>query len=474
MQRLKTTASCPSCGAPFELLEGANVARCPYCNLPLLFQSPDGILRYYLKPKVERRSISFLADRSRKSEGKSLPRRTDKATLFYLPFWRFTAQAFYTMVSRPQLSSAPPEADEEPETHEVLAKDWDVNLAGHTSDDLGIATLGMRPDWLNLAILTDAAHLKQKAEVLSLEVDSSAARQKAVDSLEFQLQGKMAPEDELAMRLIEERLSLIYFPLWTVDFVAPEGKFFCVIDAITGRSLKQDPGIFEQMKSRSSGLDAFPPPRIVPHHCPNCGWDLPVTPFHVVFSCTNCGRMWKIHQDGYAEVKGQIARVKEDAGLEPTGALTYYPFWVFEAGLQQWTRSSIQEVFELLPSEIGLFNVANKSRPFTFHIPAFEMANLKKVADVGLAYLRTQPEFDTMQVRTENLKGVLISEDDAKKIAELLWLRLISRRANLDPDKWKQLRLTCTGIVWCPCRKEGTFLRDTVIGYSFQKVESEA
>ncbi|MGB2697789.1 MAG: hypothetical protein WBD28_08020, partial [Candidatus Zixiibacteriota bacterium] len=66
MQRLKVSTSCPSCGAAFEFLEGANVARCNFCDLPLLFQSQKKILRYYLEPQLEKREVRFLIDRFRK------------------------------------------------------------------------------------------------------------------------------------------------------------------------------------------------------------------------------------------------------------------------------------------------------------------------------------------------------------------------------------------------------------------------
>jgi hypothetical protein len=418
---------------------------------------------------VQRRSISFLVDRYRKEIGDSLTKRIDDANLLYLPFWRYTSQAFYTIIVRPRLSSFPSAPEEREETDEILTRDWDVNLAGHVSNDLGIGTLGMRPDWLNLSILTDMEKLKRHGEVLSLEVDTKAAKERAAKALNFYIERKKAPEDELVLKLIEERLSLIYFPLWSVDFLAPQGKFHQVIDAITGRVLKQAADHFEQKKGRSEDVEEFYPPQIVPHRCPNCGWDLPVEQFHVVYPCRNCGRIWKIGEGGYGETKGEIAQTKEEADSSTVKPSAYYPFWIFETKLQQGRSSSIEEVFKLLPSEIGLFSVKDKSRPFLFYIPAFELGNLKKVADIGMTYFRTQPQLDKVAVDKQDIRGVLICEEDAKRVAELLWYNIISRKANLNPEKWKGLKLENAGVVWCPCYKEGTFLRDAVVGYSFQK-----
>ncbi len=102
-------------------------------------------------------------------------------------------------------------------------------------------------------------------------------------------------------------------------------------------------------------------------------------------------------------------------------------------------------------------------------MPAFELANLKKVAEIGLAYIRTQPQLETQNLRGENLEGVLISEDDAKRMAELLWTNLISRKADLDLRTRMNPEFERGRVIWCPCHRQGAFLRDAVIGYSFQE-----
>jgi predicted RNA-binding Zn-ribbon protein involved in translation (DUF1610 family) len=470
MQRLKVTASCPSCGAPFQLLEGANVAVCSYCNLPLLIQSQKNILRYYLEPKLKERSISFLVDRYRKESNQSLPKRIDETRLFFLPFWRFNAQAFYAINQQPDFLSSPLQPDEKEETEEIQTKDWDINFSAHATNSLGVSTLGMRPDWLNLKLLTEKTYMEEKGETLQLEIDSGSAKERALKSLEFYLERKKSPEDELILQLVEEHLSLIYFPFWVVNFITSQGKFHLVIDGVTKRTLKEVPGYFALRENRSDEAEKFHPLKMVPHRCPNCGWDLPVTPFHVVFPCGNCKRIWKIHRGGYSQIEGEIAEVKEESKIASSESLCYYPLWIFEMSFQHGESSSIEKIFELMPSEIGLFGVKDKSKPFLFYIPAFEIKNLHKIPEVGLAFLRTQPNLEIDSQKREDLKGVFISEDDAKQIAELLWLNLISQKANLDLNKWKSPIFENARILWCPFYQDSTFLRDAVIGYSFQKV----
>jgi hypothetical protein len=243
-----------------------------------------------------------------------------------------------------------------------------------------------------------------------------------------------------------------------------------VIDGITKRTLTEGSGHFDLERESAQDAEKLHPLGIIPHRCPNCGWDLPVTSFHLVFPCDNCRRIWQVEEGTYRQIRGEVAKAREEPSVGRAKSLGYYPFWVFEARIKGEKISSVKDVFELMPSEIGLFSAEDKSRPFLFCVPAFELGNLKKVADVGLSYLRTQPVFETKKVKRENLKGVLISEDDAKKMAEMLWLNLISQKSNLDSSDWEKPRLENGRVIWCPCYKKGTFLEDAVIGYSFQKV----
>jgi len=465
MERLTVSASCPSCAAPFEFLEGANVARCPFCNLPLLFQSQKKILRYFLPPKLEKSQVRFLIDRFRKTNGQSLSKRVDEIRLFYVPFWRFTAQVFYTIIDQTSLVPAPDDSEEE-----ILTKDWDINFAAHIENDLGVATLGIRSQWLKLNILTHRRLLKD-GEVLNLNTNSSQAKDRALKSLRLYTDKKKSYDDELILRLIEERLSLIYFPFWVANFIAPEGKFFQTIDGITKRTLKQGSGYFELKQANQEDAEKLHPLKIVPHRCPNCAWDLPVTPFHVVFPCNNCKRIWKLSQNGYKQVTGEKAKADQEQGISPSKDLAYYPFWVFQTKLQDEQTLSVQDALRLLPSEIGLFKASDKRRPLLFYVPGFNIKNLNRIPAVGLAFTRSQPAWQPEANNKGKLEGVFITEEDAKELAEIIWVNLICSRTNLDFETWRNLKFENARVVWLPFFEDGIFLRDTLMDYAFQKVK---
>ena len=463
MQRLKVSASCPSCGAPFEFLEGSNVSRCPFCNLPLFFQSPERILSYYLESELSHREVPFIVDRFRKKQKETLPDRIEQIKLYYLSFWRFTAQVFYAKINLSFLAS--PQEEKE---IEILTKDWDINFPAHISNDLKIATLGMRPDWLKLKLLTDI-NLLRDGQVLDLELNPKKAKEKAIKSLNFFMQNKKTREEELVLKLVDENLSQIYFPLWLVNFIAGEEKYFQIIDGIAKRTLFQSQSHFELKANTNKGTRESYPLRIVPYRCPNCGWDLPVLPFHLVFPCENCQRIWKISGQEYLPVKAEIAAPEGQETKTTTGSIEYYPFWVFQARPRDEGNFTIRKLVELFPSEIGWFQVRDKSKPFLFYVPAFEIKNLGKIPAISLAFTRSQPDLEEKIWETEKLNGAIRSEEDARKIAELLWLGIIHSKINLRADNCKDLILENAKIIWYPFEQEGAFLTDFSIGYSFQK-----
>ncbi|MGB8658586.1 MAG: hypothetical protein WCE90_12515 [Candidatus Zixiibacteriota bacterium] len=466
MQTLRASANCPSCGAPFEFMEGANVWRCPFCNLPLLFQSPNHILSYYLEPKSGQKQIPFLVDRFRKENGESLSKKVEEANLCYLPYWRFTSEVFYALIDHSFSGSI-----EEGREAEILSREWDTNFPAHVSNDLGLPTLGMRPEWLKLRLLTDGS-LIQVGEVLELELDSLSAKDQALQSFHLLLETKETSGRELIVKPLSEILSLIYFPLWVVNFIAGGGSHHQIIDGITGRTLKQSAGYFELKRNGGGQAQELCSPKIVPHRCPECGWDLPLDPFHLVFPCGNCDRIWKISDSGYVPIVRNIAKAEEGRSTNPGSSVGYYPFWVFETKPQKERTFSIQDLAQLLPSEIGWFKVQDKSRPFLFYIPAFEMKNLGKIPTISLAFTRSQPDFKEETKEKTALVGAVRSEEDAKRIAEILWLSLISSKMNLDFDQWKDVLFENGTMIWFPFYEEGNFLEDAVTGYAFQRIKS--
>ena len=462
VQKLNISVSCPSCGAPLELQERANVARCPFCDLPLLFRSPDSILAYYLEPKVNRKEIPFHLDRFRKEKGESLSRRVDEIKLYYLPFWRFTCEIFYTLVDDFSV-----EPFLERTEAEILTRDWDINFPAHSSNDFALSSLGLRPEWLKLRILTDK-NLIQTGNALKLELNSSSAKQRAHKCLQLFMEGKRSSGKELITKLLDESLSLIYFPLWTVNFITNDGKYHQIIDGITGRTLKQNPGYFELRENSNRETKEISTPKIIPHRCPNCGWDLPITPFHWIFPCENCNRLWGISANGYQPIKGEIARLKDSELTKPSKSICYYPFWVFQARPAKEKDCPIRKLVELFPSEIGWFKVKDKSKPFLFYVPAFEIKNSSKIPALSLVLTRTQPDLETEIWEKTKLSGAVMSVQDARKIARFLWIYLISEKINLPGNEWKKLVLEKGKLIWYPYYEECNFLEDLVTGYTFQ------
>lgn len=285
------------------------------------------------------------------------------------------------------------------------------------------------------------------------------------------MESKKTKEEELVLELLEESLSLIYFPLWVVNFITSENKSHQIIDGVVKRTLFQNTGFFELRETQNEKLPKAYPLKIVPHRCPNCGWDLPANPFHLIFPCDNCQRIWKISEAGYQPVKGKMVQPEGQKIKAQSKSIEYYPFWVFQSRPQKEKDFTLQRLVELFPSEVGWFMAKDKSKPFLFYIPGFEIKNLNKIPCISLAFTRSQPELEEKNWEQEKLIGAIRSEEDAKKLAELLWLGLLYSKMNLDFDEWKDLVFENPKIIWYPFQEEGAFLTDPFIGYSFQKTK---
>ena len=96
-----------------------------------------------------------------------------------------------------------------------------------------------------------------------------------------------------------------------------------LIDGMAKKVFSCREGVFDEI-SENEGFEGIPSPRLIAHHCPECGEDLPAGGDAVVFQCHNCERGWMLDQTGLT--RAEISSVKsEDKDVK------YYPFWRFEA-----------------------------------------------------------------------------------------------------------------------------------------------
>lgn len=91
MNSLIISTKCPSCGALLDFTEGSNAVKCIHCGSNLLVTGRRQILNYYIPPRLaERRAVAeaVKAQRDKGRDGFS----GVKARLYFLPYYRMTAQ----------------------------------------------------------------------------------------------------------------------------------------------------------------------------------------------------------------------------------------------------------------------------------------------------------------------------------------------------------------------------------------------
>jgi hypothetical protein len=305
--RLGVAAACPACAAPLDFVEGASCARCSHCGTRLLLPGRRHVLTCFVPPRTA--AAAALATARGAGPGAHDP------VLSFVPYYRFTAEELrWQWPLRPGPmglepdESAPAEFGERVVERSFLACAW---------DGLGLYSIGVRAGVLRLALFRADA-LPGDARVVVPETTPEAALAHAL---------RMVDQGVAQRALVGAMLGLVYFPFWVVPLGTAERCRFAMVDAVTGALVTAEgpPRLVESLVSPPE--TAATPLPLRPLLCPNCGWDLPDDPDHVVFYCAQCAHAWQLDDDRLAPL--DCAVVAPPASC--AGAVQHLPMWLVEA-----------------------------------------------------------------------------------------------------------------------------------------------
>lgn len=265
--------SCPSCGGLLSLREGDVSGSCRHCGLGL--RRGDGVARYYLPPVITAtdalRSVRRRLTDGNARRGALRRSKVDRPRLFLVPFWHVSAQVSgFSFGLDPVFveEEIPVAVDtEKGETMSVFGRTRTVrtrkgvraasreirffgslNISAANLEPLGIPSLGEDSQLAVTGLEIQRTSLPEGLEVLDAEppgdgvaVDPSVPLSQAVARSERYF-------DRLARgsaRGLEQRwqwytiscrrVSLVFYPLWVVDF-RYDGEFYrAVLDGVSGQ-----------------------------------------------------------------------------------------------------------------------------------------------------------------------------------------------------------------------------------------------
>ncbi|MCP4634550.1 MAG: hypothetical protein GY855_16600 [candidate division Zixibacteria bacterium] len=454
---------CTQCGAPIKFPEGDHSVQCPYCSIRLLLTSPNRVLKYYLNTELGERGIKFITEGYCKRNGMPLPSKVEAPELYYLPFWRFRGARYWLEIKSNYVEFEDGTKLEAEREIEVDSRPFDISFPGADIPLMRNTFLGVRSQTVELCPelpegLQETAHII-KPDIL-LDQARDLAYEKAVNDGD--------KKEILFTEIIGETLTLIYFPVWVSQFTNRNGKYVLIIDGVSKRGISCEEGEFDGV-NESDGFEGVTSAVIIPHHCPECGDDLPAGGNAVVFHCSNCGRGWYLEESGLVQREMLFTKTMDDS-------ITYYPYWSFEATFNgKDAILTYQQAKQFFKHNLSLFIDDSSDSIFRFYIPAFSIRDPNKAWKLMANITRNQPDFKWRDYSMESPVAGSLPESEACEFGRVLWFYLIfcSAGGNINTvirgSEIPDIHFRPGQIVYLPMKEDGIFLREQTTGFGVQK-----
>jgi hypothetical protein len=231
--------NCPNCGGKVPIPEGEIIVRCPYCDLRSLVRGERGLLRYQIPLEVDQTqagkklndfltSTWQIANRAR--------RIADLQEIFltYLPFWANWSQVVGWVLGEEKVGSGK-HAHYEP--REVkLAEPMTWNKVACDVGEFGVETIPLSNQEL---MPFDADQLHASGMVFEPVGSISDARGESEDEFKQRVEDKANLDrvSQVFTRYLNQRMGLVYYPLWIIRYLYRGRAFQIVVDGSTGKVL---------------------------------------------------------------------------------------------------------------------------------------------------------------------------------------------------------------------------------------------
>ena len=473
----KILIRCPQCGGDIAFLEETHVIRCQFCGSSLLVGGREGVLRYVLPPQIrDAKRAQIQAMEHMLSLGKHSPRAGD-AFLFYAPFWRLQG-IIYRWVFGLKPLNVEVEAGVPPPMERMkvlLTRVMDHTIAGYTGLEIGLPTLGVRPQALQLVPFSQE-HLEKRDSFLPLEVPLEKAQTEAQRFAELFFQAETLISEVDLQRILGVQFSVIYFPLWYVDCEYEGSRQALLIDAVGQNPVQNIPDgepILDKLKGDETRKSfKFSELRFLPFRCPNCGWAFPFRPLSVLHFCPTCRHLFGERGGNWKEGSYAAVPLPENKRGEK---LLWVPFWrcrtILESGGER--LENMAELYRLAPPPRVVNNERESKRPIYFYIPAVKFRNPQTIHNLGSRLTFVQPEVKLGSFEDGShplTAGGSLSDKDAREMGMVILGSMIPQ-SNRKARAWIKncrVELQDPQILYFPFSRVDLFWKEITTGISFQ------
>ncbi len=194
--------------------------------------------------------------------------------------------------------------------------------------------------------------------------------------------------------------------------------------------------------------------KLIALKCKKCDSGLTVEVNDNVVYCASCG-------SGYEIVNGEMLPLEINfakALLQGEGELVYKPFWLLDTYVKILSRDSSGGWIS------SLFGGSNKTEGnVLFYVPAFWMT-VDSTKNLGVNFTQKNPVASPQKYNVK-MTGFSIGKDDAKKLAEFIFLSMEAEKSDTMRNIQYDMQVNSCSVLGIPFyQMPKAKLRDAVLG----------
>jgi hypothetical protein len=194
--------------------------------------------------------------------------------------------------------------------------------------------------------------------------------------------------------------------------------------------------------------------KLIAVKCKSCDSGLTVEVNDSIVYCSSCGNGWEIVNDELQPIEINFGK----ALIQGQGELVYKGFWLVDAYVKILSRDASGGWVSTL------FGGSNKTEgEVLFYVPAFWMG-IESVKNIGVNFTTKNPVASPQKYNVK-ISGFNYSKDDARKIAEFIFLSIEAEKSDTVRNIQYDIAVRDMRILGVPFYKQPNGkLRDAVLG----------